>query len=132
MIKSDAMSVTITRLYSDEFTARRAIKAVEAASARAQPANAAAPADRWTVADAAAAVGGVVAIVIGLALLFIPGLGAIVFGLVGGWLIHRATGEDRSVDVHAEQVRPGGVLVVARVPDNDQARVEAVLDRAAA
>jgi hypothetical protein len=64
----------------------------------------------WLVALAAGAVGGAVA-------------GGLIGGLIGSG-VSRDTAE-----VYAEGVRRGGTLVSARVPEEDAAAVEAVLDR---
>jgi hypothetical protein len=125
------MSVTITRLYDDDTTARRAVRALKAAgSASHRPIAEKPEAVTWTAADIIAAIVGIALIPVGIVLLFIPGLGALVFGAIGGWLIHRAM--ESGVDVKAESVQRGAVLVTARVPDGDRARVEALLDRSTA
>jgi len=54
-----------------------------------------------------------------------------VFGAIVGTLIHRATAET-ALEVRSEKIRPGSVLVTARVPDRDRRRLEAMLDRTSA
>jgi hypothetical protein len=94
-----------------------------------------------------ATLGGVAGLLAGLGLMAIPGLGPVV---AAGWLASTAAvaaaggaaggligalaqsgiGED-DAHAYAEGVRRGGTLVMARVPDTDRARVEAIMDRAA-
>ena len=94
-----------------------------------------------------ATLGGVAGLLAGLGLMAIPGLGPVV---AAGWLASTAAvavaggaaggligalaqsgiGED-DAHAYAEGVRRGGTLVMARVPDADRARVEAIMDRAA-
>lgn len=81
----------------------------------------------------------------GLGMLAIPGLGPVV---AAGWLASGAAvaaggavaggivgalvdaGTNREhADIYAESVRRGGTLVTVRVPDQDAARVEALLDQ---
>ncbi|MBR0777890.1 hypothetical protein JQ625_23915 [Bradyrhizobium diazoefficiens] len=90
-----------------------------------------------------AGVGGAAGLLAGLGLLAIPGLGPVV---AAGWLASTAVGaaagaatggivgaltqagvskEDASR--YAEGVRRGGTLVTAKVPDNDRARLDALL-----
>ena len=90
-----------------------------------------------------AGIGGAAGLLAGLGLLAIPGLGPVV---AAGWLASTAAGaaagaatggivgaltqagiskEDASR--YAEGVRRGGTLVSARVPDNDRARLDALL-----
>ncbi|MBC9876377.1 hypothetical protein G8O24_03335 [Bradyrhizobium sp. INPA01-394B] len=96
-----------------------------------------------TGAGIGAGVGGAAGLLAGLGLLAIPGLGPVV---AAGWLASTAVGaaagaatggivgalteagvskEDASR--YAEGVRRGGTLVTARVPDNDRARLDALL-----
>lgn len=107
--------------------------------------------DRREGADAGAAIGGtlggVAGLLAGLGMLAIPGLGPVVAagwlvstaalgvggGVVGG-IIGALTQHGMSADeanAYAEGVRRGGAIVVARVPDTEVARVEAILDRSA-
>ncbi len=107
--------------------------------------------DRREGADAGAAIGGtaggVAGLLAGLGLLAIPGLGPVV---AAGWLVSTAvlgvgggvvggiigaltqvgTSED-DAHVFAEGVRRGGTMVSARVPDAEELRVAAILDRSA-
>ena len=90
-----------------------------------------------------AGIGGAAGLLAGLGLLAIPGLGPVV---AAGWLASTAAGatagaatggivgaltqagvskEDASR--YAEGVRRGGTLVSAKVPDNDRARLDAIL-----
>src|SRR6187399_471691 len=94
-----------------------------------------------------AGVGGAAGLLAGLGLLAIPGLGPVV---AAGWLASTALGaaagaatggivgalteagvskEDASR--YAEGVRRGGTLVTARVPDQDRARLDALLNERA-
>jgi hypothetical protein len=96
-----------------------------------------------TGAGIGAGIGGAAGLLAGLGLLAIPGLGPVV---AAGWLAATAVGaaagaatggivgalteagvskEDASL--YAEGVRRGGTLVTARVPDQDRARLEALL-----
>jgi hypothetical protein len=107
--------------------------------------------DRREGADAGAAIGGtaggVAGLLAGLGMLAIPGLGPVV---AAGWLVSTATlgvggglvggiigaltqGGTSEDDAHlyAEGVRRGGTMVSARVPDAEQGRVAAILDRSA-
>lgn len=100
-----------------------------------------------TGAGIGAALGGTAGLLAGLGLLAIPGLGPVV---AAGWLVSMAavavaggaTGgiigaltqsgvSEDEAHAYAEGVRRGGTLVTARVPDGDQARYEAILDRSA-
>lgn len=97
-----------------------------------------------TGAGIGAGIGGAAGLLAGLGLLAIPGLGPVV---AAGWLASTAVGaaagaatggivgalteagvsrEDASR--YAEGVRRGGTLVTARVPDQDRARLDALLD----
>jgi hypothetical protein len=94
-----------------------------------------------------AALGGAAGLLAGLGMLAIPGLGPVV---AAGWLISTAalaaggaavggiigaltqSGiSEEDANVYAEGVRRGGTLVVARVPDTERARYEAILGRTA-
>jgi hypothetical protein len=74
------------------------------------------------------AVGVVILAAIGVVLMAIPGLGAIVAGLIVGGLIQHAMSRNTADD---PRIRRGGVLVTARVPEAEQTRYEDVLDRTA-
>jgi hypothetical protein len=98
-----------------------------------------------TGAGIGAALGGTAGLLAGLGLLAIPGLGPVV---AAGWLASTAVvaaaggaaggllgalteaglGEEEA-HAYAEGVRRGGTLVSARVPETEQARYEAILDR---
>jgi uncharacterized membrane protein len=92
-----------------------------------------------------AALGGTAGLLAGLGLLAIPGLGPVV---AAGWLASTAAGaaagaatggivgalvdagENREhAHVYSEAVRRGGTLVSVRVPDTEEGRVRAILDR---
>ena len=92
-----------------------------------------------------AAIGGTAGLLAGLGLMAIPGVGPVV---AAGWLVATAAGaltgaaaggliggltqagvSEEDAHVYAEGVRRGGTLVTARVPDNDRARLQAILDR---
>jgi len=92
-----------------------------------------------------AAIGGTAGLLAGLGLMAIPGIGPVV---AAGWLAATAAGaltgaaaggligaltqagvSEEDAQVYAEGVRRGGTLVTARVPDNDRARLQAILDR---
>jgi hypothetical protein len=94
-----------------------------------------------------AGLGGAAGLLAGLGLLAIPGLGPVV---AAGWLAATAVGaaagaatggiigaltqaglSKDDADAYAEGVRRGGTLVTARVPDADQARLDAILGRSA-
>ncbi|MEO6780198.1 MAG: general stress protein [Bradyrhizobium sp.] len=100
-------------------------------------------------ASTGAVLGGVGGLLAGLGLLAIPGLGPIV---AAGWLAATVTGAgigaaggaatggivgalknaghtDEDANVYSEGVRRGGTLVSARVPDDQVAPVEAVMQR---
>jgi hypothetical protein len=94
-----------------------------------------------------ATAGGLAGLLAGLGLLAIPGLGPVVAagwlastalvavaggaagGLIGALTQSGVSEED--AHVYAEGVRRGGTLVTARVPETDQQRYEAILDRSA-
>lgn len=97
-----------------------------------------------TGAGIGAGLGGAAGLLAGLGLLAIPGLGPIV---AAGWLAATAVGaaagaatggivgalteagvSNEDASRYAEGVRRGGTLVSARVPDQDRARLEALLD----
>jgi hypothetical protein len=94
-----------------------------------------------------AVVGGTAGLLAGLGILAIPGVGPVV---AAGWLAALAAGavaggaaggiigaltqsgvSKEDAHVYAEGVRRGGTLVVARVPDRERSRYEAILDRSA-
>jgi hypothetical protein len=100
-----------------------------------------------TGAGVGAAVGGVVGVLAGLGLLAIPGIGPVV---AAGWLVSLAAGaavggtaggiigaltqsgvSEDEAHTYAEGVRRGGTLVTARVPEADEGRYRAILDRSA-
>jgi hypothetical protein len=125
------MTETITRLYDSDAAAERAVQSLESASAGSDErsgADTGVSRPSRSLGGVVAAIGGVVAIALVLVLLAIPGVGAIVFGAIAGALIHRAMAET-AVEVRSEKIRPGTVLVTARVPDRDRRRLEAMLDR---
>lgn len=107
--------------------------------------------DRAEAAGKGAGIGGGIGAAAGLAaglgLLAIPGLGPVV---AAGWLAATATVaaagaatggivgalteagvSDDDAHVYAEGVRRGGTLVTARVPDEDQTKYDAILQRSA-
>jgi hypothetical protein len=92
-----------------------------------------------------ATVGGIAGLLAGLGIIAIPGIGPVV---AAGWLastaVFAAAGgvagsilgalteagvSEQDAQVYAEGVRRGGTLVTVRVPESDQERVEAILDR---
>jgi len=94
-----------------------------------------------------AGIGSAVGLLAGLGLIAIPGVGPVV---AAGWLVSTLTGtaagaatggiigalsqagvSDEDAHVYAEGVRRGGTLVVARVPEANRGRFEAVMDRSA-
>jgi uncharacterized protein (TIGR02271 family) len=100
-----------------------------------------------TGAGVGAGVGSAVGLLAGLGLIAIPGIGPVV---AAGWLASTLAGtaagaatggiigalsqagvNDEDAHIYAEGVRRGGTLVVARVPDADRSRFEAILDRSA-
>jgi hypothetical protein len=145
------MSVTISHLYDDDAAASRAIKNLEAAGLARDETIVASNAGHWhadrsgtagprashrretdrraasTGSTITAAIGGAAVLLGALALLVIPGLGAIVAGGIAGALIHAAMREDDA----EEAVRRGGTLVTANVPETERARFEAILERSA-
>jgi hypothetical protein len=152
------MSVKISRAYKDATSALGAIGDLEAAGLRSEgtvvtinadthladthvkdPSSAAdkdphrAPAGKAgpmaTAWEILAVVGLAILAVICVALMAIPGLGAIVGGLIVGGLIQHAMSRNTADD---PRIRRGGVLVTARVPDAEQTRYQDVLDRTAA
>ena len=105
--------------------------------------------DRTEGARTGAGVGGLAAgaagLAAGLGALAIPGIGPVVAlgwaastlagvvaggvaGSIIGALIESGISKD-DADVYAEAIRRGGALIVARVPDSDAARYQAVLDQ---
>lgn len=94
-----------------------------------------------------AVAGGTAGILAGLGMLAIPGIGPVV---AAGWLAAAATGvvaggaaggivgalagsgtSKENAELYAEAVRRGGSIVTARVPDADELRYTAILDRSA-
>jgi hypothetical protein len=94
-----------------------------------------------------AVAGGTAGVLAGLGLLAIPGVGPVV---AAGWLAAAATGavaggaaggivgalagsgtSKENAELYAEAVRRGGSIVTARVPDADESRYAAILDRSA-
>jgi hypothetical protein len=94
-----------------------------------------------------AGVGTAVGLLTGLGLIAIPGVGPVV---AAGWLVATLVGtaagaatggvigaltqaglSEEDANVYAEGVRRGGTLVVARVPERDRDRFQAILDRSA-
>src|SRR6185295_18500993 len=107
--------------------------------------------DRVEGAEMGAGIGAVLAggagLLAGLGVMAIPGLGPVV---AVGWLASTALGavagaatggvigaltqaglSEEDANVYAEGVRRGGTLVVARVPERDRDRFQAILDRSA-
>jgi hypothetical protein len=105
--------------------------------------------DRTEGAEVGAGLGAVLAggagLLAGLGIMAIPGLGPVV---AAGWLVSTATGavaggaaggiigaltqmgaSEKEAKVYVEGVRRGGTLLSARVPSEDRARCEAILDR---
>jgi hypothetical protein len=91
--------------------------------------------------------GGTAGVLAGLGMLAIPGVGPVV---AAGWLAAAATGavaggaagglvgalagsgtSKENAALYAEAVRRGGSVVTARVPDDDEIRYTAILDRSA-
>jgi hypothetical protein len=94
-----------------------------------------------------AVAGGTAGVLAGLGMLAIPGIGPVV---AAGWLAAAATGvvaggaaggivgalagsgtSKENAQLYAEAVRRGGSIVTARVPDEDETRYAAILDRSA-
>ncbi|MCW5737445.1 MAG: hypothetical protein KIS73_25190 [Enhydrobacter sp.] len=149
---------TVSRVYDSYSQAREGVRALEAAgipssdiSLVANKYVSAEHADVDEVSDTAkgAGIGGVLGggagLLAGLGLLAIPGLGPVV---AAGWLAATAVGAaagavtggivgalvdagtpEEHAHVYSESVRRGGTLVSARVPDNDEARFQAILDK---
>ena len=142
------MSVTISRFYDDDTAVRRTVGELEAVGLRrdemvvtsnavnlyAGDRTSCATRDRgeWrpdemveqavgacAFADIGYAIVGAAVLLIALGLLVIPGLGAIVAGAIGGWLIQRAVSDD--AQGYAEGVRRGGTLLAVHVPEADPA-----------
>src|SRR6185312_497712 len=150
------MTTTVTKVFDSYAQARQAVGALEGAGFASSDISIVANkhvsrehADVDEVSDTAkgagigGALGGVAGLLAGLGLLAIPGLGPVV---AAGWLAATAAGavagaatggivgaltqagvsrEDASR--YAEGVRRGGTLVSAKVPDNDRARLDALL-----
>ncbi len=151
------MTVIISRLFKDYAAAQAAVKALEDAGIPENDISIIANnADKWFNPDLASAAGkgaavgagfgGVGGMLAGLGLLAIPGLGPIV---AAGWLAAAAAGAcavgaaggvigmlaeagvaTNDAEVYAESIRRGGSLVSARVPADQKARFESVLDPA--
>jgi len=149
---------TVSRVYDSYAQAREGVRALEAAGIPAADISliankhvSAEHADVDTVSDTAkgAAIGGVLGggagLLAGLGLLAIPGLGPVV---AAGWLAATAVGAaagavtggivgalvdagtpEEHAHVYAETIRRGGTLVSARVPDQDEGRIQAILDK---
>jgi stress response protein YsnF len=149
---------TVSRVYDSYAQAREGVRALEAAgipesdiSLVANKHVSAEHADVDEVSDAAkgAGIGGVLGggagLLAGLGLLAIPGLGPVV---AAGWLAATAVGAaagavtggivgalvdagtpEEHAHVYSESVRRGGTLVSARVADQDEARIQAILDK---
>lgn len=151
------MTVIISRLFKDYAAAQSAVKALEDAGIPEDDISIIANnADKWFNPDLASAAGkgaavgagfgGFGGLLAGLGLLAVPGLGPIV---AAGWLAAAAAGAaavgaagsyrhargagvaTNDAEVYAESIRRGGSLVSARVPDDQKAHFEAVLDPAA-
>jgi len=94
-----------------------------------------------------AVAGGTAGVLAGLGMLAIPGVGPVV---AAGWLAALATGvvaggatggivgalagsgtSKENAELYAETVRRGGTIVTARVPDDQNARYSAIMDRSA-
>jgi hypothetical protein len=94
-----------------------------------------------------AVAGGAAGVLTGLGMLAIPGVGPVV---AAGWLAAAATGvlaggaaggivgalagsgtSKENAALYAEAVRRGGSIVTARVPDDEEAKYAAILDRSA-
>lgn len=94
-----------------------------------------------------AVAGGAAGVLAGLGMLAIPGIGPVV---AAGWLAAAATGavaggaaggivgtlagsgtSKENAELYAEAVRRGGSIVTTRVPDDEEARYAAILDRSA-
>lgn len=149
---------TVSRAYDSYAQARAAVESVEKAGIPSGDvsivANKYVSAEHADVEDVNGAVTGAgiggalgagAGLLAGLGMLAIPGLGPVV---AAGWLASGAAvaaggavaggivgalvdaGTNREhADIYAESVRRGGTLVTARVPDQDAARVEALLDQ---
>jgi hypothetical protein len=152
------VTVIISRLFKDYAAAQSAVKALEDAGIPEDDISIIANnADKWFNPDLASAAGkgaavgagfgGFGGLLAGLGLLAVPGLGPIV---AAGWLAAAAAGAaavgaagsvigmlaeagvaTNDAEVYAESIRRGGSLVSARVPDDQKAHFEAVLDPAA-
>ena len=149
------MTLTISRLFKDYAAAQAAVKALEDAGIRDEDISIIANnADKWFNPDLASAAGkgaavgagfgGFGGMLAGLGLLAVPGLGPIV---AAGWLAAAAAGAaavgaaggvigmlaeagvaTNDAEVYAESIRRGGSLVSARVPDDQKAHFESLLD----
>ena len=149
---------TVSRVYDSYSQARAAVAAIEAAGvpssevsliANKYVSSEYADVEEVSKPAAGAGIGGVIGggagLLAGLGLLAIPGLGPVV---AAGWLAATAVGaaagattggivgalvaagenEDHA-HVYSESIRRGGTLVTARVPDQDETRMQAILNR---
>lgn len=151
--------ITISRLYDTYDDASRAVTALERAGIPHSDISVmASNAEGWydrdqeisntrAGVDIGAAIGGALGLLAGVGLLAIPGLGPVVAagwaastlagaaaGGIAGGIVGALTDAGVSKDeaeIYAEGVRRGGTLVIARVPDAERARCEAILDEAA-
>lgn len=124
------MSATVRRFYENDAAAAQAVAAVQNADLKTLDNDhsvATGSMRRLSFGDLALATASAILIVAGVIALLIPGVGAIVFGAVAGWMINRAM--RNTVEISAQRVPGSGVLVTARVPDARRARVEAILNR---
>jgi len=149
---------TVSRVYDSYAQAREGVRALKEAgipesdiSLVANKHVSAEHADVDQVSDTAkgagigGALGGGAGLLAGLGLLAIPGLGPVV---AAGWLAATAVGAvagavtggivgalvdagtpEEHAHVYSESIRRGGTLVSARVPDQDEARIQAILDK---
>jgi hypothetical protein len=149
---------TVSRVYDSYSQARAAVAAIEAAGVPSSEVSLVANkyvskeyADVEEVSKpaAGAGIGGVIGggagLLAGLGLLAIPGLGPVV---AAGWLAATAVGaaagattggivgalvaageDEDHAHVYSESIRRGGTLVTARVPDQDETRMQAILNR---
>jgi uncharacterized membrane protein len=151
--------ITISRMYDTYDDASLAVTELERAGIpRSDISMVASNAEGWykteepvsnarAGAGAGAAIGGALGLLAGVGLLAIPGLGPIVAAgwaasTLAGAIAGGATGgvigaltksgvNEEDAHLYAEGVRRGGTIVIARVPDAERARAEAILDRTA-
>jgi hypothetical protein len=149
---------TVSRVYDSYSQARAAVAAIEGAGvpssevslvANKHVSSEYADVEEVSKPAAGAGIGGVIGggagLLAGLGLLAIPGLGPVV---AAGWLAATAVGaaagattggivgalvaagenEDHA-HVYSESIRRGGTLVTARVPDQDETRIQSILNR---